>query len=253
MSNQLTMIGGGPYYFPGNTTGCLMIHGFTGTPKELRWMGEYLHKQGYTVAGIRLAGHATQIPDLVRAHWQDWLISVEDGINLLQSNCKKIFTIGLSLGGMLSLIAADRYKIHGAIAMSTPFSYLDDWRLNVAKPLSVVYPSIKKGPSDLLNKKAAAEHLDYPVYPTRATSELFKLKKVIANALPKIKIPVLIMHSKADSLKLENAEQIYSLLTTPDKELYLLEKSGHVITEDIERLKVFNKADEFIRKVQKNR
>jgi hypothetical protein len=48
-----------PFYFPGNEIGCLLIHGFTGTPKEMRWMGEYLARQGYSVLGVRLAGHAT--------------------------------------------------------------------------------------------------------------------------------------------------------------------------------------------------
>jgi carboxylesterase len=44
-----------PFYFPGGKTGCLLVHGFTGSPKEMRWMGEYLAGQGYTVLGVRLA------------------------------------------------------------------------------------------------------------------------------------------------------------------------------------------------------
>jgi len=35
-----------PFYFPGNKIGCLLVHGFTGTPKEMRWMGEYLGSSG---------------------------------------------------------------------------------------------------------------------------------------------------------------------------------------------------------------
>ena len=37
-----------PFYYQGNKIGCLLIHGFTGTPKEMRLMGEYLANQGYT-------------------------------------------------------------------------------------------------------------------------------------------------------------------------------------------------------------
>ncbi len=72
-----------PFFFPGKgekaRIGCLVTHGFTGAPKEMRWMGEYLNRQGYTVCGIRLAGHATRLKDMVRSRWQDWLLSVEDG------------------------------------------------------------------------------------------------------------------------------------------------------------------------------
>ena len=51
-----------PFFFQGDSSkpACLLIHGFTGTPKEMRWMGEYLFRQGYTCLGIRLAGHATR-------------------------------------------------------------------------------------------------------------------------------------------------------------------------------------------------
>jgi len=38
-----------PFFYPGNETGCLLIHGFTGAPKEMRWLGEYLTGKGYNV------------------------------------------------------------------------------------------------------------------------------------------------------------------------------------------------------------
>ena len=76
--------GAEPFFFPGGSTGCLLVHGFTGTPKEMRAMGEYLHQRGFSVLGVRLTGHATRPEDLQRARWQDWLLSVEDGWQLLK-------------------------------------------------------------------------------------------------------------------------------------------------------------------------
>ncbi len=73
----------------------------------MRWLGEYLNQQGYTVCGMRLAGHATRLTDMVRARWRDWLLSVEDGYNLLRSCTDQVFLLGLSMGGVLSLTAAD--------------------------------------------------------------------------------------------------------------------------------------------------
>jgi len=246
MNQPYIMPGAEPFYFPGNSTGCLMIHGFTGTPKEMRWMGDYLHKKGYSVLGIRLAGHATQLPDLIRTRWHDWVISVEEGIDILRMTCKNIFTLGLSMGGVLSLLAADQYDIKGAICMSTPFELSKDWRLKIAKQLSVIVPTMSKGESDLQNKEAAKSHLDYPVYPTCSIAELNDLLKEMQDALPRIKKPVLLMHSKSDSLSYENSVKIHSLLGSQDKEIFLLEKSGHVITEDVERNEVFQKAEIFL-------
>ncbi len=92
-----------PFHFAGKGAnakiGCLVTHGFTGAPKEMRWLGEYLNRQGYTVCGIRLNGHATKPEDMVRSHWQDWLLSVEDGYDLLHSCTEKVFLLGLSMGG----------------------------------------------------------------------------------------------------------------------------------------------------------
>jgi carboxylesterase len=104
-----------PFFFPGSgqngKTGCLVQHGFTGTPKEVRWLGEYLNRQGYTVCGMRLAGHATQPEDMIRSRYPDWLASVEDGYNLLRSSCDQVFLLGLSMGGILSLISATRLEL----------------------------------------------------------------------------------------------------------------------------------------------
>jgi carboxylesterase len=246
MNQPYIIPGAEPFYFQGNSTGCLLIHGFTGTPKEMRLLGDYLHNKGFTVYGIRLAGHATQIPDLIRTRWHDWVTSVEEGIDLLEMTCKNIFTLGLSMGGVLSLLAADRYDIKGAICMSTPYEISKDWRLKFARQLSIIVPSVSKGKSDLQNKEAATSHLDYPVYPTRSVAELNDLLKEMHGILPRIKKPVFLMHSKSDGLSYENSVKIHSLLSSMDKEIYLLEKSGHVITEDIERDIVFQKAENFI-------
>jgi carboxylesterase len=251
MERPFIMPGAEPYYLPGNKTGCLMIHGFTGTPKELRWMGEYLNRQGYTVYGIRLSGHATQISDLVRSHWQDWVLSVEDGIDVLRTTCNKVYTLGLSMGGILSLLAAHRYEVNAAVAMSTPYSLPTDWRLRFARQFSTIYSYVSKGPGDLKDDKAKKGHLDYDAYPTHAIAELNDLIVELHRILPEIKKPVLIIHSKADNISYENSIAIQNMIGSQDKELLLLEKSGHVITEDIERMKVFDKAAQFIQRINK--
>jgi len=251
MQKSMIMTGAEPFYFPGDHTGCLLIHGFTGTPREMRGMGDFLRVKGYTIYGVRLAGHATNISDLVRTKWQDWLLSVEDGINLLKNSCTQIYTIGLSMGGILSLVALNRYKVDAAIAMSTPYNLPDDWRLKFSRSLSGIYPYVKKGPSDLKNSEARNTHLDYPVYPTRAIAELNDLTAELHRVIPKITKPVLLIHSKADNISYQNSVSIYENIASPDKQLLLLENSGHVITEDIERIKVFEKANEFIIHINK--
>jgi carboxylesterase len=239
-----------PFLFMGDDIGILLVHGFTGTPKEMRTMGEYLANQGHTILGIRLPGHATQPADMLRTRWADWLHAVEDGYHLLHSAGRKVFIMGLSMGGILTLTAASRLEVTGAVAMSTPYRLPDDPRLPYIKYLAPFVPTVSKGPSDWHDPAMAQEHVDYPAYPTHAIIELRGLLEEMRQSLPKITGPVLLMHSRTDGGVLpENMPRIYDQLGSQDKTMVWLEQSGHVITRDQERQRVFEAAEEFVRRV----
>lgn len=242
-----------PFFFPGNKTGCLLVHGFTGTPKEMHWLGEFLQEQGYTVLGIRLPGHATCIEDMMRMHWQDWLAAVEDGYCLLKNCVDEIFIMGLSMGGMLSLLISSKYPISGVVAMSTMYELPNDPRLPFVKILSSVMKEIEKGPSDWHNPDAAKDHMEYPHFPVKGIIQLRELLAEMRNCLPKIKTPVLIIQSREDhSIEPASADKLLSTLGSVDKQVFWVENSGHVITREPDRFLVFAKIDEFIKRVIDN-
>lgn len=256
---QLILPTAEPFFFPGKgenaRIGCLVQHGFTGTPKEMRWLGEYLNGRGYTVCGMRLTGHATQPEDMIRSRWPDWLASVEDGYHLLRSACKQVFLLGLSMGGVLSLVAASRLPVQGVVAMSTPYKLPDDPRLPYLKIVSKVRPYMPKnkdGPGAGWFGDAWKQHVAYPANPVRSIAELNELLGVMRAALPQIRVPVLLVSSRDDHYIVENSmESIYAALTAPDKEKIWIEGSGHVITEEPQRETVFKAAAEFIERVSR--
>lgn len=252
MESSLIIPSAEPFLFTGGKTGCVLVHGFTGTPKEMRLMGEYLHNKGLTVLGIRLAGHATKPLDLIRTNWQDWLASMEDGINILKCACEKVFVAGLSLGGTLSLIGASRYNLQGAVAIATPYELPRDWRLNFARPLSKIIPYIEKKPEEVRDQEISKNHVDYPAYPTRAIVELNDLIKIFHKTLPGIGIPVFLINSDSDPTVPEShADKIQQEISLVNVERLLIKDSGHVITEDIDRDKVFSAVYNFIRRNSK--
>ena len=252
MDNRFTIPTAEPFLFPGGETGVVLIHGFTGAPKEMRPMGEALHQRGLTVLGVRLAGHATQPEDLIRTHWQDWMTSVEDGINLLHDSCRHIFYAGLSLGGALALTTAARIPPKGVIAMSALFSLPQDWRLIIARPLSRIVPMIGKDPTPDMGPDEAHRHVDYPAYPTRSIAEVNDLTRFMHAQLPAVKAPVLLVNSKDDpTVPLSQAESFKQLLKNSKVEQLILEKSGHVITEGEERELIFETVYQFIQKHSK--
>lgn len=239
-----------PFLFPGDRIGCLLIHGFTGAPKEMLWMGEYLASKGHTVLGIRLAGHATQTTDLLRMRWRDWVASVEDGFYMLRQSSDHIFAIGLSMGGVLALHLSAHHPLTGIIAISTPYSLGNDPRLPYIRYLHFFQPKLLKGPPDWHNPEAAADHVDYPYYPTRAIAELRDLLVEMRATLPQIQAPVLLVHSRQDGgVPPHNAEQIYAQLKVPDKTLLWVENSGHVIPREPDRQQVFDATETFIQRL----
>jgi len=217
-------------------------------------MGEYLSKKGFTVLGVRLAGHATSPEDMRRSSWRDWVASIEDGITLLRGATRKLYTIGLSMGGALSLIAASRYPIDGAVAISTPYDMPQDWRLPFIKPLSIIVRNVAKGLPDWQNPEAAVDHAEYPYYPSASILQLRALLAEMRTGLAGIKIPVLLVHSKMDkSIDPSNLDRLYSSLGTADKVRLLVEKSGHVVVREPDRELVFKTTVDFIRRVNKQK
>jgi len=250
-----------PFFFPASTeVGILLVHGFTGAPKEMRWMGEYLHAQGFTVLGVRLSGHATRPEDMIRSSYGDWLASVEDGFHLLSGAVKSVYIMGLSMGGVLALTTSaylspensGTSQLKGLVAMSTPYSLPPDPRLRHIQWISKTVPFMPKGSdepgSGWFDKEAWKEHISYPLNPLHAIGELNKLLGVMHKALPKIDKPVLLIHSRDDDYVVKDSmQQIYDHLGTPDKQMLWVEGSGHVITRDAQRQIVFEAAASFVR------
>jgi carboxylesterase len=236
-----------PFFFPGGKQGCLLVHGFTGTCNEMGWMGEYLHAQGFTVLGVRLAGHGTRPDDMLRVRRTDWVASVEDGLALLRGCTDQQFCAGLSMGGALTLYAAAHMPVDGIITISTPVR-LPDWRVRFIRPLSRLMPRLEKGPPDWKNPEAAATHVEYPFYPTIALAELRDLLVKVRLSVPKIRVPALLVHSRLDaSIPPENMQWIYDHLGSQCKEMLWVENSNHVVVREPDREKVFQAAVRFMR------
>jgi carboxylesterase len=230
------MPGGEPFFFPsGSDVGCLLSHGFTGAPEEMRWMGEYLANQGITTIGVRLFGHATQPADMNRARKQDWLASVEDGYHMLTSQVSKIVVVGLSTGGALSMIMARDFPVSGVAVMSTPPRFPDE-RVRRLRPIVPLISKVwrfaaQNGESDWHDKEAEQANIHYPVF-------------------PHVTVPALLIYSKGDgTIPPDSGQAMYDALGSADKELLWLTESGHNIPMDASRQQAFEATSAFIHRV----
>jgi len=248
--------GGEPFFFLGSSgRGCLLLHGMTSTPQEMRGLGEYLAARGHTVLGLRLPAHATRPRAMVHSNWEDWLAAAEDGYHLLENNVRQIIVLGLSLGGAIALLLASSRPVAGVVAMSTPFEVPPQPRLRFLKallqPLALlgrVLPFLPKLPPwDYRDRAAARNHLTYPVLPVRAITETARLLTVMRARLGEVRVPVLLMHSVDDGgVSPNNARSIFERLGSAQKQLLWLENSGHVLTVEPAHQQVYESAAEFV-------
>lgn len=235
-----------------------MVHGFTSAPQELRELGRFLAGRGHTVLAVRLAGHATRPSAMTRSRWPDWLAAVEDGYHLLRGSCQVQVMLGLSMGGALALLASRRLPVAGVVAMSTPYEVPPQPRLRILRHLlpllSALSPVLrylpKPPPLDYKDRQAAREHLSYPALPTRGVIEIAALLTAMRAELPAVRVPVLVMHAREDGgVSPQNGAALYDRLGSPEKRLEWIEDSGHVMTVEPARQRVFALAAEFVDQV----
>ena len=233
------MKGADPVFHMGATgRGVLLLHGFTGTPNEMKYLGKRLSDEGFSVMIPRLPGHGTTIAEMTRTTGRDWLLAAREAFIDLQSCCADVSCVGLSMGGILSLLLAREFPIKRLVLLSTPAS-LPGYAIYLApllSPFVKVLPKIdeKKGLNSL---EARSYHICYNEgIPVRQAWHLHGLIRKAFAALPAVSSETLLIQSLGDEyIPPDSIHRIYERLGAARKEKIFLDISNHTITVDYEK------------------
>ncbi|MGZ5601218.1 MAG: alpha/beta fold hydrolase [Methylobacter sp.] len=225
-----------------NGFGVLLVHGLLASPAELRAYGEYLLKQGYTVLGIRLKGHGTSPYALRDQSWEDWYCCVQRGFNILKVHCPRIFVVGFSTGGALSLkLATEHYpEMIGVVAISVPLKFVNPAFMLV--PLLhgtnklVDWVSTFEGVKPFIENEPEHPNINYRNAPVRALYELRLLIAKLDELLPQIGLPTLILYGDEDPIvSPKSAPGIMEKLGSKYKRIYAIKSHRHgILMENID-------------------
>jgi carboxylesterase len=226
--------------------GALLIHGFTGSPQGLRELGTYLASRGVAVMAPRLPGHGTSWQDLDLRTAEEWVAAVEEAFAEIGLEREQVFLVGLSFGAALALDLAARYpdRVAGVVTLAGMVETRDPRRF-AARLIRLLTKSLPGAGNDIADPHA--EEIAYNRLPTSATYLMLKFLKRARLALPAVRCPILIIHSRNDhTVGPYNAQTIYDTVSSDRKELVWLERSYHVLTLDVDRDEVFQRTYDFI-------
>lgn len=239
---------------PARPRAALVLHGFTGTPFEVRPIAEALAQAGYAVAAPRLPGHGTTVEDLESTRWPGWLSGAERALDELRARVGRavgadakvrLFVVGFSLGGLLALMLARRRTTElAAIAVLSPPLRLPRAtaaavRLVTRLPRFLrrgILRALPKRSYDVVDEEMRRHNPGLPVLPLAGVASLLELGGVVRAELPHIRTPALVAHGEHDrTVPIANGREVADRLGSSEIERCWLPRSGHLVGIDLDR------------------
>lgn len=195
----------------------LLIHGFPGTPAELRPLGEQLAAAGLVAQGLLLPGFGPEIARLGETGAAQWLDAARHAWRALRRDYERCVLVGFSMGGALALqLAADDPP--DALVLLAPFWTLGSPLFSLLAVLKYVMPSVAPfAKADFSQPEVRAElgrvmpgvDLDDPGVqtfvkeqmrlPTRVLDDVRRLGATAYRLAPRVPSPALVLQGTADA------------------------------------------------------
>jgi carboxylesterase len=221
---------------PARNAGVLCLHGLTGTPYEVRSLAEDLSRRGLHCLGPVLPGHDRTPEELAAVKYGEWVECARDALATLRDRFDQVFVVGMSMGGLVSLVLAAEERPDAVVSIGAPLKFHPALHLGI--PLvKYVYPfNPKSGGSDIRDDEARARHPGMKSMPLASVHELMRLQRVVKRLLKTITQPILIAHGALDqTANPVDARTILAEVNSGVREFNIYENSGHVVPVDIDR------------------
>ncbi|MCB8949915.1 MAG: alpha/beta fold hydrolase [Ardenticatenaceae bacterium] len=207
-----------PFQLGQGPVGALLLHGFPGTPAEMRPLGEQLATAGWAVYGPLLPGFGSQIATLGQKTRHDWLAAAHDQWQKVQAAHETAVLIGFSMGGALALNLAAQVQPHFLVLLAPfwrfagwqgkllpiakyfkktlhPFADADFTDTAVRKQLSEVMPG-----ADLDDPAVQAQIRQQVQLPTKTIDEVRQLGQSGGKLANAVHCPTLVLQGQNDAV-----------------------------------------------------
>lgn len=232
-----------PFFFEEGPRAVLLLHGFTGNSADVRQLGRFLQKKGYTSYAPQYEGHAAPPEEILESSPHVWYKDALDGYDfLVEKGYEEIVVVGLSLGGCFALKLSLNRDVKGIVTMCSPmyiktegamFEGVLDYARNFKKYEGKDQATIES--------EMAAFH------PTDTLKELQGQIQDVRDHIDEVMDPLLVIQAEQDKMiNTDSANIIYNESESDDKAIRWYANSGHVITIDKEKELVFEDVYQFL-------
>lgn len=238
-----------PFFFEAGKRAVLLLHGFTGNSSDVRMLGRFLEKNGYTSLAPHYKGHGVPPEELIHTGPQDWWKDVMRGYDKLKAaGYEEIAVAGLSLGGVFSLKLGYTVPVKGIVSMCAPMSM---------KTTDIMYEGVLKYAREYKRYEGkSAEHIEEEVEALQkqkmeSLSDLRDLVYDVRQHVDHVYAPLLVVQGRLDDVIDSNsATIIHDSAESFEKQISWYEESGHVITLGPEKEQLHEDILEFLQSLE---
>jgi carboxylesterase len=247
----------------GGEDAVLLLHGLAGSPLEMRYVANALHKRGFSVvvphiAGYGYGGGATD--------WREWQRSVLHIFEELKCNYRTVSVGGLCIGAVLALsLAAEKSSDIAALSLLSTTLFYDGWALpwyrfllplGYYTPLRHVYSFRERHPYGIKNqvlRKKIIRSLHRGITEAGAArismNHIYQATRLIRHVIHRmraIKAPTLVIHAiHDDTSSTKSADFVVKHIGSKNVRTIFLHDSYHIVTLDNEREVVASETHKF--------
>lgn len=242
------------FSLPGERAAALCLHGYTGTPYELRVVADALADDGVACLAPLLPGHGTSPEALNHVSADDWLAHARASFDELPDDGPR-FVVGSSMGCLLALLLAARRprEVDGLVLLAPALLAHPSGELALAlaaRGLARVTASIPKAEKggDIGDAAARERNPSYGELPVAGMGALEELRRLARRELGRVRAPVLVAHGALDrTMAPASSALVVRHVRSPRVERYLFPRSRHVIGLDVERDELCTVITRFVR------
>lgn len=209
------------------SVGVLCIHGFSGGPYEVKPFTSYLRSHtDWIIEEPTLSGHGEEL-HMSGFKAKHWLMDAELAFRSLAKKVDEVIVVGFSMGGIIALYLAKRYKVKKLVLLSAAAKYVSPKQL--VKDFKML--TTEAYHHNLTNNELYLRYRHkFNNVPLVSTVEFMKLVRMVEPYYRHIQTPVYIVQGKLDGIvPYHTAQFLFDELASTDKFLCFSDNGKHHI------------------------